>query len=56
MRNGFELFRILLFRQIPIYRSVSLVNVGATISRPRREMLRIRLYFQRNRNIVPPGD
>ena len=34
----------------------AIMNVGADMIRPRREILRIRISFRRIRNIVPPGD
>ena len=34
----------------------AIMNVGADMIRPRREILRIRIRFRRIRIIVPPGD
>ena len=41
-------------RQISVYLSASMGNVGAATSRPRSKMLRIRIGFRRIRNMLPP--
>ena len=41
--------------QIPVFRSVSMVNVGAAIRRPCGKILRIRIGFRRIRNMMLRG-